>query len=195
MYPLPLDIHNECRWLSEEDIDSLCHKDVAALVTDHQDKKPSTEYSAVAVLPTAELVTWLHRRADILGLKIYGRSPRYKGYIYSDKAWIYWHHDFRKQRLFIQRSRLFVEEPQMRYNVLATLLLHAIIEAQSWNLPMVVLWETGHDFHEAIRLLEHRFEGFAPLVEERRRETISLRWRGGEEKTCKIEPDEHYAWN
>jgi hypothetical protein len=44
-------------------------------------------------------------------------------------------------------------------------------------------------------LLEHRFEGFAPLVEERRRETISLRWRGGEEKTCKIEPDEHYAWN
>jgi hypothetical protein len=195
MYSLPSDSHEEYRWLYEDDCDALCHRDVAALVSEIQDKKCPADHSIMAVLPVTELVTWLHRRADILGLKIFGRSPRYKGCMYSKKAWLYWHHDFRKQRLFIQRSRLFVEEGQVRHDILATLLLHAIIEAQSWSLPAVVLWETGPDVHEALKLLGHRLGDFAPLIEKRRRETASLRWRGGENKTCNIEPDEHYAWN
>jgi hypothetical protein len=83
----------------------------------------------------------------------------------------------------------------MRHEVLATLLLHATIETHSRDLPAVVLWETGPDVQEAVILLQHRLEDFAPLMEERRRETISLRWRGEEKKACKIEPDKHFAWN
>jgi hypothetical protein len=149
----------------------------------------------LTVLPTHDLIRWQHARAEFIALKIHGRAPQNKGVIHSSNAWIYWTHDFRKQQLFIQRVRTLIDDEEKRHTVLATLLLYAIREARLWSLPRVIVWETGADTQEAINTLKSRIGGFVPLLEARRRETVSVRWKGGELKDTIIAPNEHYAWN
>jgi hypothetical protein len=183
------------RFLPVEDLKELCNRDVSALILEMERAKVAANHSILTVLPTHDLIRWQHARAEFIGLKILGKAPHNKGVIYSSDAWIYWTHDLRKQHLFIQRVRIFVEEEEKRHKVLATLLLYAIHEAKLWQLPRIVVWEPGPDLEKAVGLLKSRVEGFAPVFEARRRETISVRWKDGELKYAIVTPNEHYAWN
>jgi hypothetical protein len=187
--------HEAYRLLHAEDIERLCDRDVSALIEDTERTKVATHHSILTVLPTHDLVRWQHARAEFIGLKTLGESPQNKGVIYSSDAWIYWTHDFRKQHLFIQRVRTFVEDEEMRHSVLATLLLHAIREASLWQLPRVVVWETGYDLQKATDLLKSRTKRLELTFQARRRETMSVRWKYGELKDNIIALNEHYAWN
>lgn len=182
--------------LHTEDIEGLCKRDVDALRAEMGLVKSSKNCSIATILPTSDLVSWLHTRAEFMGIKMHGKSPSNKGAIYGSEAWIYWHHDFRKQCLFIQRIRAFVENNGTRVEVLVALLLHAIREAKAWRLLTVVTWETGPDVCKAVELLRSRIGDFVPVLEAQRRETISLRWKGGQKKEDdRILPNEHYGWN
>lgn len=183
------------RLLRAEDIEQLCRRDVDALIADHQQANVAGDTSVLTILPTGDLINWLHARAEFFGLKVYGKSPLYKGVIYNTEAWLYWHHDFRKQLLFIQRVRLFVEDKERRCGILAILLLHAIHEAKSWQLPTVVTWDSGTEICGALALLKNKYERFTFVLEARRRETVSVRWKDGVKKSFKVAPNEHYAWN
>jgi hypothetical protein len=187
--------HEAYRLLHAEDIERLCDRDVNALIKEMESTEVAAHHSILTVLPTHDLVRWQHARAEFIGLKTLGESPQNKGVIYSSDAWIYWTHDFRKQHLFIQRVRTFVEDEEKRHSVLATLLLHAIREASLWHLPRVIVWETGYDLQKATYLLRSRIERLELLFDARRRETISVRWKDGELKDNVIAPNEHYAWN
>jgi hypothetical protein len=194
-YDNPID--RRLKALHAEDIEGLCTRDVEALREDMRLVKSSKNCSIVTILPTSDLVSWLHVRAEFMGIKIHHKSPSNKGAIYGSEAWIYWHHDFRKQCLFIQRIRAFVEHNGTRVEVLAALLLHAIREAKTWQLLTVVTWETGPDVCKAVELLRSRIRDCIPILVTNRRETISLRWKSGQKKEddVKIVPNEHYGWN
>jgi hypothetical protein len=181
--------------LHAADIKDFCDRDVNAMVTEMKLTKVAAHHSVLTVLPTHDLVRWQHARAEFIGLKTLGKSPQNKGVVHSSDAWIYWTHDFRKHHLFVQRVRLFVEEEERRHSILATLLLHAISEAKVWSLPRVIVWETGPEMLKAVDVLKSRVEGLECVYEPQRRETISVRWKGGELKNNTIAPNEHYAWN
>ncbi|KAH7402347.1 hypothetical protein DE146DRAFT_631578 [Phaeosphaeria sp. MPI-PUGE-AT-0046c] len=169
-YLIPDKNLKEYKLLREEDIDTLCLRDVTALITEARDDEFNHDHSTLAVLPTTDLVSWLHKRAEFIGSRLLDRSPHHKGCIYNDTAWLYWHHDFPKQCLFIQRIRVFIEQENARHDVLVTLLAHALLEAQRWQLPAVVIWDAGPDVHKAIDLLKSRIKGFVPVLREQRRE-------------------------
>jgi hypothetical protein len=183
------------RLLHAEDLKGLCEGDVSALITEMESTKVTTNHSILTVLPTHDLIRWQHARAEFIGLKILGKAPHNKGVAYSSGAWIYWTHDFRKQQLFIQRIRIFVENEEKRHNVLGTLLLYAIREARLWLLPRVIVWETGPDMQKAVDVIQSKVEGLESVFETQRRETISVRWKGGELRDYTVAPNEHYAWN
>jgi hypothetical protein len=188
-------IQEHLRHLHAEDIDELCKKDVRTLAMDVHKASNFGEDSVLTILPTTDLIGWQHARAEFLGKKIYNKEPTIKGAFHSPNAWIYWHHDFRKQRLFIQRVRILDELKDERRDVLAALILCAIREAQSWKLPVVVIWGVGSELGGVFDILRSKFEGLTPMLQAQRRETISVRWRGGESNKTTISPNEHYAWN
>jgi hypothetical protein len=183
------------RLLHAEDIKELCDRDVSALIEEREHTKVNKHHSILTVLPTHDLICWQHARAEFIGLKIHSKTPHNKGVIHSSDAWIYWTHDFRKQQLFIQRVRTFIEDNENRHNVLAKLLLYAIREARLWSLPRMIVWETGPDMQKAVYILKSRIGGLESILEAQRRETISVRWRGGEMREYTVAPNEHYAWN
>jgi hypothetical protein len=185
------------RLLHAENLKGLCDRDVSALITEMESTKVAAKHSVLTVLPTHELVRWQHARAEFIALKILGKAPHNKGVIHSSNAWLYWTHDFRKQHLFIQRVRIFVEEEkeEERHDILTRLLVYAMREAKLWQLPRIVVWEPGPGLEKAVDILKSRIKGLAPVFEARRRETISVRWQGGEHKDAIIAPNEHYAWN
>jgi hypothetical protein len=183
------------RLLHAEDLEELCERDVNALTWEMDGTKVAANHCILTVLPTHELIRWQHARAEFIGLKTLGKVPHNKGAVYSSDAWIYWTHDLRKRHLFIQRVRISVKDEEKRHDILATLLLYAIREARLWQLPRVVMWEPGPDLEKAVDLLKSRIEGLATVLEARRRETISVRWKGGALKDAIVTPNEHYAWN
>ncbi|KAH8714074.1 hypothetical protein GQ44DRAFT_811314 [Phaeosphaeriaceae sp. PMI808] len=187
--------NSSIRLLRAGDIRELCDRDIEALKADAQRAKVTEGCSFTTILPTSDLVRWLHARAEFIGFKIHGKSPLYKGVIHNSDAWMYWHHDFRKQHLFVQRIRIFGESQGNRHVVLATLLLHSILEAKSWKLPNVVVWDSGSDIREAVKILTSKFKDFKPIFEIKRRETASVRWKNGEMKNHMMMSNEHYAWN
>lgn len=186
-------IQDNIRYLCADDIDELCIEDTRTLLD--IDKVRTAEDTIITVLPTTELIDWQHKRADFMAMKIHKKSPTVKGALHSSNAWIYWHHDFRKQRLFVQRIRILDEPGGERDDVFVGLVLSAIREAQSWALPTVVLWGVASDLPNRFDILKTRLGRLNPILQTQRRETTSFRWRDGKNDKTDIIPDEHYAWN
>lgn len=183
------------RWLTSEDVNELCERDVDDMTMDMKRRAVPPKHAILTILPTSELIIWQHARAEFIAQKLYSKSPSNKGVRHRSDAWMFWHHDFRKQRLFIQRIRILVEGNENQQEILAELLIYAMHEARVWRLPKVVIWEPEFDLAKAIEVLEGSIDGFVPVFEARRRETISVRWREGHAKEIMIIPNEHYAWN
>ncbi|CAG5158630.1 uncharacterized protein ALTATR162_LOCUS5176 [Alternaria atra] len=181
-------------YLRAEDIDELCKEDIRTLVLEIDKARTPGRNTILTVLPTTDLIGWQHTRAEFYGMKIHKKSPTIKGAFHSSNAWIYWHHDFRKQRLFVQRVRILDGLEGEKSDVLSALLLCAVREAQSWGLPMVVVWGVASDLCDAFEILSSKFEGLNPMLQTQRRETTSFRWRGCKSYKTHIIPNEHYSW-
>ncbi|CAO2651103.1 Nn.00g094000.m01.CDS01 [Neocucurbitaria sp. VM-36] len=184
----------DIRALRNEDIADLCARDVQSLRREMETVAVAQGDIMVTILPTAELVSLQHVRANFMGLKANGKIPRRKGVQYKSNAWMYWHHDFRKQCLYIQRIRTHIEDKAARTEVMAALFSQACQEAEAWGLLRVVTWDLSPDVRKATQLLSVGER--STITEARRRETISIRWAGGKNTDdAVVTPNEAYAWN
>lgn len=184
------------RLLHEEDIGPLCERDIEELSSEVYQGTVSEDTTNMAVLPTAELIRWLHGRAEFLGLKLFNKAPHNKGAICREDTWMYWHHDFRKKCLYIQRIRSFEQDEDQKIRHIAALLLDACREAETWELSIVVTWDTNHQIFAACELLEGLEGGPRVLFTEKRRETISIRAGSSHGNgDLKLHLNEHFAWN
>ncbi|KAF2245781.1 hypothetical protein BU26DRAFT_553584 [Trematosphaeria pertusa] len=182
--------------ISADGISALCERDTQGLRAEYSAQDIGKESSLMVVLPTAELVSWLHALAEFMGLKTRGKAPVHKGAISNRDTWIYWHHDFRKQCLYVQRIRTFVKESEPRTKALAAVLLHACREADIWELPKVAIWDANPEMRLAIDLLASRQVIRASNGDSARREKLSIRWKDqGMKMDPMIEKNEFYAWN
>lgn len=185
------------RLLKASDVPSLCHRDTERLVGRMERKDASSDTTTVAVLPTADLVGWLHGRGDFYASQLHGRVPDFKGAI--DEAadvWMYWHHDFRRDQLVIQRiSRPGNGESDIE--TLASLLLDARAEALAWNLSVVSIWSPGGDIEAAAGYLTALVPNEVIGKVERKSGISMVRYSGGGDmsKNVIFDANEFYAWN
>ncbi|OAL43083.1 hypothetical protein IQ07DRAFT_650361 [Pyrenochaeta sp. DS3sAY3a] len=188
------DLREHTRSIRASDINELYRKDVE-LLTDEILKVPNEEHpSVLTILPTNDLASYQHARAEFQGLKIRGRTPEIKGALHTSNSWISWYHDFKKGFLFIQRFRIFHKPNENAGETLATLLHCAILEAQHWKLDVMV-WGIEPSLNDAVDSLRHTVPGLGSKRHTQRRETISVRWRYGEDQEHEIYPNEYYAWS
>ncbi|KAH7324592.1 hypothetical protein B0I35DRAFT_475826 [Stachybotrys elegans] len=184
------------RLLKASDVPPLCHRDTERLVESTENRDFASDMTTIAVLPTAEIVGWLHGRGDFYASELHGRVTEFKGSIDEVAGvWIYWHHDFRRNQLVIQRiSRPGNDEKDIE--AIASLLLDARIEASAWNLSAVSIWSPDSHAEAAAA----RISALVPseVIEKvQRKSGISMvRYTGGQRSESMVfEANEFYAWN
>ncbi|KAI0967042.1 hypothetical protein F4678DRAFT_475489 [Xylaria arbuscula] len=172
----------ETRSVLSTDISKLCMQDVRD-VENHMEKLlPPANESHVCVLPTANLITFLHARSDFVGTRIHGALPkRYGSMCESANSWLYWHHDFRKQQLAVQRVRVAAGINQTHRDAIVSLLLDAIEEACMWKFSKVILWDPSPELFGAMQILQEKFNIQSETVARDNKSVPLLRWRHADE--------------
>ncbi|KAI1363139.1 hypothetical protein F5Y08DRAFT_252686 [Xylaria arbuscula] len=179
------------------EVPALCIRDVRDVESHFAALPPRPLESHICVLPTANIITWLHDRVDFMSTKITGAPPQNRGSICeSADSWLFWCHDFRKQQLAIQRVRAPLEATDNNLNALAAMLLDAVEEARIWKLSKVILWDPTDDLVSAMQILERDF-GIVCHNGERINSSIpSLRWKHADETSKTVfHFREFYTWS
>ncbi|KAI1640602.1 hypothetical protein F4809DRAFT_637404 [Biscogniauxia mediterranea] len=187
----------EARILTKEDIGKLCPADIEYLKEEFATYEPATAHDIrVAVLPTADIVSWLHARSEFTARKLKGKTPEVKGAACDELGvWMYWYHDLRKQALLVQRIHTGVNESEAVIRALARLLTDALLEAKAWDMATVVIWDPCPKTQRAIKFLTEEL-GVSAVNEERKdAELPSIRWRSAEDRNTIMSPNEFYAWH
>ncbi|RFU72433.1 hypothetical protein TARUN_9829 [Trichoderma arundinaceum] len=181
------------RLLTNEEIPALCERDVADLKESFEKSAVGPDEAHLAVIPSAEMVTWLFEWGDSLNNMLRdGEAPYVHGAICeAADTWIYWHCGF--QHLAISRVRTPPGGGQDSPEVLASLLLDALKEARRWNFPKVVVWEPSPELISAMDLISNKF-GVEVETRERPNSITSLRWKDSDKtKKTTIRLNEVYA--
>ncbi|KAI1347587.1 hypothetical protein F5Y01DRAFT_240257 [Xylaria sp. FL0043] len=187
----------ETRSLSTSEIPELCARDIADIEQRFENLLPLPSVSHVSVLPTANLITWLHDRSDFIGTKVLGSPPQSHGSICEGAdSWLYWYHDFRKEQLAVQRVRVPIETSQIHHNALVAMLLDAIEEAFRWKLTKVILWDPSAELLSAMQILQDKFDVRSETVARENKSVPSFRWRNADDqKGIALHFNEFYTWS
>ncbi|KEY71830.1 hypothetical protein S7711_10060 [Stachybotrys chartarum IBT 7711] len=184
------------RPLLEEDISALCSRDLKLTAQIVGERRNPTNSVELAVLPTADLVSWLQDRAAFISSKLFNKVPQFQGSISKEGiAWIFWCHDFRKNQLAVQRI-YGADDSNVPIDTIARLLLDARAEAAEWNFTRVVIWSPSPRLQEALASILQECDDEVVLEEERDYAVCMLRWKGGNTaKSVLLLQNEFYAWN
>ncbi|KAI0202307.1 hypothetical protein F4808DRAFT_71959 [Astrocystis sublimbata] len=185
------------RPITNLEIPGLCDRDVKDVESRIDSLLPQLKELHLCVLPTANLITWLHDRSDFVGTKLKGAPPQSHGSICnSADCWLYWYHDFRKGRLAVQRIRMPDETDRPHGSAVAAMLLDAIEEARTWDLAQVIIWEPSSLLLDAISLLRDIYNVQSDTRARIDKSVSSIRWMHGDETTTTIVHfNEFYAWS
>lgn len=180
------------RLLSDEEIPELCNLDVADVKNSFEKATVRADEVHLAVLPTPDMITYLHKWGDVFNLKIHGETPQVHGAICeAADTWIYWHHGLDK--LVIMRVRTSPKNGQGSIGALAGLLLHALEETRKRGFSKITVWEPTSDMISALELVKNKF-GIDVQTEERPRSITSVRWKGSDQtKKTVLHLNESYA--
>ncbi|KAL6899943.1 hypothetical protein GGI43DRAFT_427653 [Trichoderma evansii] len=176
------------RLLADEEISALSMRDVANLKESFDKLAVESDEVHVAVIPSAEMVTWLHQWGDFLNNKLRsGEGPYPHGAICeAADTWIYWHYGFK--HLAIDRV-----VGQGSPEVLAALLLDALEEARKWKFPKVAIWEPSTELIRALDLISNK-AGVEVETMTRPNSITSLRWKHSDKtKKTTLHLNETYA--
>ncbi|KAK4062803.1 uncharacterized protein Triagg1_9673 [Trichoderma aggressivum f. europaeum] len=181
------------RLLANEEIPALCERDVADLKASFENTTVVPNEVHVAVIPSAEMISWLHEWGDFLNTTLRGgEAPFVHGAICeAADTWIYWHYGFK--HLAISRVRVPPGVGQGSPEVLAGLLLDALEEARKWKFDKVVVWEPSAELISAMDLIS-KMAGVEVETLARPNSITSLRWKNSDEtKKTTLHLNEVYA--
>ncbi|KAI9158095.1 hypothetical protein HJFPF1_06085 [Paramyrothecium foliicola] len=187
------------RLLKAIDVPELCNRDTKRLKntlesgTAHADKSGTFTMS---IIPTHDLISWLHDRAEFISSKMNGSFSQFKGsYSEEGNAWLYWYHDFRRNELVIQRLSLD-SRSQASVKALASLLLDARNEAAEWNFPKLVIWSPSTDVQRALDLISQELRDEHTYERQRQSPLTMIRLKGSDtSRKLKLRDDEFFARN
>lgn len=198
--------HPATRYLTEDELEPLCDKDVAAVKAKFQTLAADHQKTHVAFLPSYPQIAWQLAREQFMAGVLHKREIKYRGAITnSGKSWVYWDHDWREGKLKIMRLVTLDHDPETGLKILEEnkivevleLLRAAAAEAIEWNLKKVLIWNPSgtvtrgtkafHNYHEedVDVIWDERYEGSIP----------SFRWKEGKSTDNTVwDFNEYYAW-
>ncbi|KAI0508457.1 hypothetical protein F5B22DRAFT_649950 [Xylaria bambusicola] len=184
------------RLILSTELPELCRQDMRDVENYFDKLTVQPDEFHVSVLPTADLISWLHDRSNFIGAKIEPAPPRSHGSI-CDGAdiWLYWYHDFRKQQLAVQRVRIQQAPSQIHHEALAAMLMDAVEEACRWKLTKVVLWEPHAELFGAMHILQEKFNIKSETFARHNKSIPSLRWHTDRERSTTFHFNEFYTWS
>ena len=171
----------------------------------------------VALIPDLETMQWHHAREEFAGKEMLGRMPDIKG-AHADcedgsQAWCIWTRTFGSTeagntlnilRFFIEGGNVRDESEtkddftgsssidQAKLHGIAAVLHAAQVEAASWDMKDVQIWNPS----QLIVLAARQIEPSTELIHRADESIASLRWHGDPEDRAKVEwvGNEKYAW-
>ncbi|GAB1311657.1 Lysine acetyltransferase [Madurella fahalii] len=208
------------RPLQPDDLRDLCELDELYLNTRFDSLLPADKKVHVAFLPTHASISWHLARSAFDARKLFpadraGPAPLNAGAITaSGRAWIYWAHDWRAERLRVLRiARAAVadglgaaEEEEERLRDVGALLEAALAEAARCGLAKgVVVWNPDEAVTLGCKAVGNAFAGSGAargegvevkvVFNERLDGGIpSLRWKGGKGEAVVWEEHYGYCW-
>ncbi|KAK1982543.1 hypothetical protein LZ30DRAFT_781237 [Colletotrichum cereale] len=175
-------------YLAADDVPAFCDRDVD-LLRKKLANLPADGKTHAAFAPSGEQMLWHFARDAFMARELVGRDVVRRGAATADgKAWLYWDHDFRENKLKVLRVG---GDPDAD----VTALLHAaVLEAADWGLAKVLVWNPDDGVSASAKRVSDRSEGAVRVVfDERSDGSIpSLRWKGDGELVW--EDNEYYAW-
>ncbi|KAK3954853.1 hypothetical protein QBC32DRAFT_71560 [Pseudoneurospora amorphoporcata] len=186
------------RYLHLEELRTLCEVDELHLSA-RFDRIPTDGATHVAFVPSFAQMSWQVARAEFVSGKLLdGKIPENRGAITSNgRAWIYWEHDWKSKKLKVLKVVTVLEStPQQRINDIRVLVEAALVEATTWGLGTVLLWNPDEETtlgckavgdvhpHDIDAVFDERIDDSIP----------SLRWAGGKHKDTVWEDNYYYCW-
>jgi hypothetical protein len=181
------------RLLTDEEVPALCARDGADLKDSFEKITLGIDEVHLAVLPSADVVTFLHQWGDFVNSRFRGGVARHVHGAICEAAgtWIYWHYSF--EHISIMRVRTPPGDGQGAPEVLAGLLLDVLDEARQGNYQKVVVWEPSPVLRTAMDLISKKFD-VEVETKERPNSITSVRWKGSDmTKKTTLHLNESYA--
>jgi hypothetical protein len=180
------------RYLSDDEIASLCERDVQDLKDTFDRSKVAQDEAHLAVIPNHTMISYMFQWGDVGTVKTIGRtSPNHGAICESADTWLYWHH--RMDKLVITRVRTRPGDKQGAAEALASLLLLAVEEARKMNFPTIAVWEPSEEFLQALELVK-KDSTIASDTGPRANSITSVRWKGASKaKKTIFHLNENYA--
>ncbi|KAL8960733.1 MAG: hypothetical protein Q9193_002610 [Seirophora villosa] len=201
--------------LTPGDLEELCTVDEVLLKSAMARPASPDVDIRVALIPDAATMQWHHAREEFLGMKLCNRFPTHKGALAKTtdgrRAWCVWTRTFgtSPQENLLNILRLVVEEEEAigrnsleitagkdheaSETAIAAILEAAQLEASSWGMTSVQLWNPSPLTIRAAKKVEPSFA----MIDREDESLPSLRWHG---KTLPANPiigwiaNEKYAW-
>ena len=186
------------RYLRIEELRNLCDVDKRHLCARFS-QIPADGASHVAFMPSFAQMSWQIARAEfVAGKLLNGKSPENRGAITSSgQAWIYWDHDWKSKKLKVLKVVTVMESsPQQRINDIRVLVEAALVEATTWGLGTVLLWNPDEETTLGCKAVGDVHPHDIDVVfDERIDDSIpSLRWADGKRKETVWEDNYYYCW-
>lgn len=186
------------RYLRIEELRNLCDVDKRHLCARFS-QIPADGASHVAFIPSFAQMSWQIARAEfVAGKLLNGKSPENRGAITSSgQAWIYWDHDWKSKKLKVLKVVTVMESsPQQRINDIRVLVEAALVEATTWGLGTVLLWNPDEETTLGCKAVGDVHPHDIDVVfDERIDDSIpSLRWADGKRKETVWEDNYYYCW-
>jgi GNAT superfamily N-acetyltransferase len=174
----------------------LCAKDVEALKR-HFETLARDGKTHVAFSPSyaqiASQLGWEDLTAELLLQKHISTRG---AVTVEGKSWIYWEHDFRKERLQILRIVTSAgDEPQQQVSDIAALLEAALLEATQWGIRHVIMWNPDELLTLGMKAVGNDHESVVSVIFDERLEKAipQLRWKSGQDATDTVW-EENFAY-
>lgn len=186
------------RYLQEEELNDLCEVDEMQLSAEF-DQMPADGSTHIAFLPSYAQISWQLARSEFVARTLFEKTPTYKGAITNDaQSWLYWGHDWREKKLKILRIVHGLSTTvEQRIRNTKSLLEAALVEADTWGLPRVLVWNPDEVITRGCKAVGNAYVDDVKIVFDERADASipSLRWSKGKDVGDTVwESNFSYCW-
>lgn len=191
------------RYLTLEELEPLCEKDVAAMKAKFNKLASDHTRTHVGFAPDYAQISWhLAREQSTTDVMFSQQIKRHGAITTSGRSWVYWDRDWHEKTLKVmrfvtletdQRTGAAVSEEQKIRDVFE-LLQAAAAEAVECGLKKILVWNPDATTKRGIKGFHNFHEDVDVIFDERKDASIpSFRWKGGRSTRDTTWEDNYYC--
>ncbi|KAM7217318.1 hypothetical protein V8F06_007261 [Rhypophila decipiens] len=186
------------RYLEQEDLKDLWKLDAMQLSKEF-DQMLADGKTHIGFVPCYAQLSWQLARSEFVAGTLFEKAPIWKGAITKDaQSWICWAHDWRGEKLKVLRIiHNLSTTVEQRVENTKLLLESALVEASTWGLHNVLVWNPGKVITQGCKAVGNAHPSNIKIVFEDRADASipSLRWAEGKDVgEAKWDSNYYYCW-